>query len=244
MQEVKRFDLTVDELRPIISWPYFDHAWGMTHQRGREEYAALRRDADALLDSWRGSSVAHALLMEVEANADGDDIVLPTCRLPMLRQQTGVPPMLCLADFVRPASMDIKDRIGLFCTTVDADLDGLHSTDPYQQMLAQTLADRLAEATAEYLSTQMSGIRPAVGYPSMPDMSLNFLLESVMQMSQIGISLTSSGMMIPHASVSGIILPHPQASYFSVGPIGADQLQDYASRRGYSVEEMKRFIGK
>jgi cobalamin-dependent methionine synthase I len=140
------------------------------------------------------------------------------------------------------------------------------NTDPYQKMMAQLLADRLAEAAAERMHEQVrktywgyapdehlsmadlhaerfQGIRPAVGYPSLPDTSLNFLIDSLLQMQQIGIRLTESGAMRPHASVSGLMLSHPQARYFSLGPIGEDQLADYARRRGIPITMMRKFLG-
>lgn len=135
-----------------------------------------------------------------------------------------------------------EDTIGAFSVTVDAHMPELTSDDPYTRMLSQVLADRLAEATAERVSEIMPGIRPAVGYPSMPDLSINFLLDKLIDFSSIGVRLTESGMMIPHASISGLIFTNPKAHYFTVGTIGADQLADYASRRGFSLDEMKKYI--
>ena len=86
------------------------------------------------------------------------------------------------------------------------------------------------------------GIRPAVGYPSLPDTSVNFLLSDLIGMKQIGIHLTETGMMQPHASVSGFMFAHPKARYFDLGKISEDQLRDYARRRGVSVELMRRFL--
>ena len=86
------------------------------------------------------------------------------------------------------------------------------------------------------------GIRPAVGYPSMPDTSLNFLLDRLIDFSSVGIRLTESGMMMPHASVSGLMLAHPRARYFNLGRIDETQLRDYARRRGVPVELMRRFL--
>mgnify|MGYP000130724361 FL=1 len=86
------------------------------------------------------------------------------------------------------------------------------------------------------------GIRPAVGYPSLPDQSVNFVLNELLDMKQIGISLTENGMMKPHASVSGLMFAHPASCYFSIGKIGEDQLTDYANRRGMNIEEMKKFL--
>jgi hypothetical protein len=89
---------------------------------------------------------------------------------------------------------------------------------------------------------RFQGIRPAVGYPSLPDTSLNFVIDSLLDLSQIGIRLTQSGAMKPHASVSGLMIAHPRARYFSLGKIGEDQLLDYARRRGLPVEYLRRFL--
>ena len=193
-------------------------------------------------------------------------------RIPCLRQQQGNAPYLCLADFVLPISKSLTPnnshlttRIGLFATTVDIGLENDFDADDYQKMLVQLLADRLAEAAAERMHEQVrkefwgyakdeqltipemlvekfQGIRPAVGYPSLPDASLNFILDDLIDMKQIGIRLTESGAMKPHASVSGLMLAHPQARYFSIGKIGEDQLGDYARRRGLPIEVCRKFL--
>ena len=89
---------------------------------------------------------------------------------------------------------------------------------------------------------KFQGIRPAVGYPSLPDTRVNFIRSDIIGMKQIGISLTESGMMRPHASVSGLMLAHPKARYFDLGTIGEDQLRDYAMRRGLPIELMRKYI--
>jgi cobalamin-dependent methionine synthase I len=210
----------------------------------------------------------HALFRLIEANSEENDLWLEETRFPCLRQQTKREGdfYLCLADFVRPRSQNIKDKIGIFATSADASMESLFPGDAYRRMLVQTLADRLAEATAEKLHEQVrkeywgyapdeklsirqmhneefQGIRPAVGYPSLPDQSVNFILDELLDMAQIGINLTENGMMMPHASVSGLMLAHPASRYFSVGKIDEEQLTDYASRRGMPVEEMRRFLG-
>ena len=86
------------------------------------------------------------------------------------------------------------------------------------------------------------GIRPAIGYPSLPDQSVNFILDSLLDMGEIGITITEHGAMYPHSSVSGLIIAHPQARYFSVGKITEEQLADYASRRGLPIGEMRKFL--
>ena len=162
-------------------------------------------------------------------------------------------------------SLPHSTKIGLFATSVDIGLETDFSSDAYQKMLAQLLADRLAEAAAERVHEQVrkefwgyakdeqltipemliekfQGIRPAVGYPSLPDASLNFILDDLLDMKQIGIRLTESGAMKPHASVSGLMLAHPKAHYFSIGKIGEDQLRDYARRRGLPIEVCRKFL--
>ena len=187
---------------------------------------------------------------------------------PLLRQQTPKrdgSPFLCLSDFIRPISSGIPDTIGAFASSIDADMEGLYEQDPYKHLLVQTLSDRLAEAAtekmheyvrkeawgyakdenlgiADLLVEKYQGIRPAVGYPSLPDQSVNFLLDELLDMKQIGILLTENGAMYPHASVCGLMFSHPASEYFSVGKIGEDQLEDYARRRGKSIEEMCKFL--
>lgn len=258
----------VGELKPYINWPYFDYAWGVG-SKGRHERTELRREADAMLVELEGRYSAHALFGIFTANSDGDDILVDGVRIPMLRQQHAAganQTSLCLADFVRPLSKGVPDEVGVFATTVDAALEKDFATaDPYRKMMAQTLADRLAEAAAEKMHQEVrtsywgyapderltiqqlhieafQGIRPAVGYPSLPDTSVNFILSDLLDMKQIGIRLTESGMMMPHASVSGLMIAHPKARYFNLGKIGEDQLRDYAARRGVPVELMRRFL--
>lgn len=187
---------------------------------------------------------------------------------PLLRQQTPRKdggPFVCLSDYIRPLASGIPDTIGIFAASVGGEMETLYKEDAYKYLLVQTLADRLAEAATEkmheyvrkeawgyakdehlsmneLLDEKFQGIRPAVGYPSLPDQSVNFLLDELLDMKQIGISLTENGAMSPHASVCGLMFAHPAASYFSVGKIGEDQLEDYARRRGKSVEEMRKFL--
>ena len=189
-------------------------------------------------------------------------------RIPLLRQQHPAQETahcLCLSDFLRPLSSGIRDMVGVFATSVDSGLETDFASDAYQKMMTQLLADRLAEAAAERMHEQVrkkywgyapdenlsiaemqaekfQGIRPAVGYPSLPDASLNFLLNDLLDMAQIGIRLTESGAMRPHASVSGLMLAHPQSRYFSLGRIGDDQLHDYARRRNLPATLLRKFL--
>ena len=252
----------ISTLIPYINWPYFYFAWQVKDEK---EKMRLHTEADAFLNQLEGRYHAYALFELYEANSDDDDIVIGSKHLPLLRQQQGSAPFLCLSDFIRPLSSGILDRVGVFATSVDMGLETDFDADPYQKMMAQLLADRLAEAAAERMHEQVrkeywgyakdeqlsipgmlvekfQGIRPAIGYPSLPDTSLNFVLNELLDMRQIGIRLTESGAMKPHASVSGLMLAHPKAHYFNLGKIGEDQLRDYARRRGLPVEVLRKFL--
>lgn len=256
----------ISEIVPYFNWAYFFYAWSM-NGKAKDAQLELRSEAEKLLADMEGRYHTRAVFALCEANSEGDDIIINGTRVPMLRQQKVIPgkPNLCLADFIRPASSGIKDTIGLFATSVDAAFTSNNEGDPYQRMLSQTLADRLAEATAEkfhedvrkkywgyatdeqltikdLLAERYQGIRPAVGYPSIPDTSMNFLLYELLDMKGIGINLTESGMMVPHASVSGFMFAHPQSRYFDLGKIDDEQLEDYAHRRNKPVEELRKYL--
>ena len=256
----------ISEIVPYINWAYFFYAWSM-NGKAKDAQQELRSEAEKLLADMEGRYHTRAVFALCEANSEGDDIIINGTRVPMLRQQKVIPgkPNLCLADFIRPASSGIKDTIGLFATSVDAAFTSNNEGDPYQRMLSQTLADRLAEATAEkfhedvrkrywgyatdeqltikdLLAERYQGIRPAVGYPSIPDTSMNFLLYELLDMKGIGINLTESGMMVPHASVSGFMFAHPQSRYFDLGKIDDEQLVDYAHRRNKPIEELRKYL--
>ena len=269
----------ISELIPYINWPYFFFAWQVKEQSEKDR---LRQEAEAFLQQLEGKYHAYGLFELFDAHSDGDDIVVckgdrsqesGVSRIPCLRQQQGNPPYLCLSDFLPPHIISTdsclltpdSSKLGVFATSVSLGLETDFDSDPYQKMMAQLLADRLAEAAAERMHEQVrkeywgyakdeklsipdmlvekfQGIRPAVGYPSLPDTSLNFVLDDLIDMKQIGIRLTESGAMKPHASVSGLMLAHPEARYFSIGKIGEDQLRDYARRRGLPLELCRRFL--
>lgn len=162
------------------------------------------------------------------------------------------------------------NTIGLFATTVSQPPLNAHLSSPnldYVDLKVQlsTLSDRLAEATAEKMHEEVrkhhwgyakdeqltmrelheerfQGIRPAVGYPSLPDQSINFLIDELLPLSEIGITLSENGAMSPHCSVSGLMFAHPKAHYFSVGSISEEQLLDYARRRGITPDQAKKFL--
>ena len=263
----------ISELTPFINWLYFYHAWGLSG-KPREDKEKMKQEALQMLASWEKKYHTHAIFRLFEACSEGDDLIFflseKKLRFPMLRQQhPSAPgePNLCLADFIRPLSQGIRDQIGVFCTSVDGTIIDEYRHDDYLNMMAQTLCDRLAEATAEKLHEEVrrdraywgyapdenltieqqhreeyQGIRPAIGYPSFPDTSANFLIDQLIDMKQAGIRLTETGMMTPHASVSGLMFAHPKSRYFELGKIGDDQLRDYARRRGVPVELMRRFL--
>lgn len=263
----------ISELTPYINWLYFYHAWGLSG-KPREDKEKMKQEALQMLASWEEKYHTHAIFRLFEVCSEGDDLIFflseKKLRFPMLRQQhPSAPgePNLCLADFIRPLSQGIRDQVGVFCTSVDGTIIDEYRHDDYLNMMAQTLSDRLAEATAEKLHEEVrrdreywgyapdenltieqqhreeyQGIRPAIGYPSLPDTSANFLIDQLIDMKQAGIRLTETGMMTPHASVSGFMFAHPKSRYFELGKIGDDQLRDYARRRGVPVELMRRFL--
>ena len=275
-----KIDYDISDLQPYVNWDYFFYAWGM-HNKPESKRQQLRQEAEQILTRLQGRYRAHALFELFSAYSDGDDVVvfggensaMDGQRLPFLRQQQAGSDFLCLADFISPQDIShtsglssrITSQLGIFATSVDHGLEADFDHDPYEKMMVQLLADRLAEAAAECMHEavrkqywgyapdehltmqqlhveQFQGIRPAVGYPSLPDTSFNFLIDQLIGLRQIGIRLTDSGAMRPHASVSGLMMAHPQARYFSLGKIGDDQLCDYARRRGLPVEVMRKFL--
>jgi 5-methyltetrahydrofolate--homocysteine methyltransferase len=188
----------------------------------------------------------------------------------MLRQQTahtGEQPYVSLADFVAPAGAP-RDYVGAFTVTAGIGLDALVAGfeaehDDYQAIIAKALADRLAEAAAEWLhekarrewyapderlepaellKEKFRGIRPAFGYPACPDHSEKATLFDLLQAGEAGVTLTEHFAMLPAASVSGLYLGHPEARYFAVGRIDRDQVDAYARRRGVPVAEVERWL--
>lgn len=292
--EITKVTYNIHDLAEYINWIYFFHAWGFQprftgiadihgcdacraswlasfpeEERAKAaEAMQLHKEANRILNKLDANFKVFAIYRLMEANADGDDLLLEGKRFPLLRQQTRIKPedpFLCLSDFVRPVEGGIKDTVGAFATTIDPNMELLFKEDDYKLMLVKTLAERLAEAAAEkvhedirkkiwgyapdekltkreLLNEEYQGIRPAVGYPSLPDISVSFLLDELLDMKQIGISLTENGMMQPHASVCGLMFAHPASRYFSVGKIGTDQLTDYAKRRGVTVDVMRKYL--
>jgi 5-methyltetrahydrofolate--homocysteine methyltransferase len=192
--------------------------------------------------------------------------------LPVLRQQTNKPEgqhNLSLADFLLPQQTGRTDYMGMFATSVSGteflSAKYMVNGDDYMSLLIQSISDRLAEAAAEWLHWKVRtkfwgyasteklntdellrekyrGIRPAVGYPSLPDLSLIFDINNRMALEKIGIKLTENGAMKPNASVCGLIFAHPQASYFMVGKISEEQRMLYAKQKFMTVEESYKWL--
>ena len=267
-------------LREMIDWQFFFLAWEL-----KGKYPAILRqpaarelfdDANALLDGIiaDGSLRAAGAYGFWPAHAEGDDIVIGPgdvpghgdVRLPMLRQQTAKPagrPNRCLADYLAPA----EDHLGGFAVAIHGagELAAGYEArlDDYRSIMVKALADRLAEAFAEYVHLQarrdwyepgaqpgadelhaerFRGIRPAFGYPACPDHSPKRDLFGLLDAPKVGMTLTESCAMTPAASVSGLLFAHPSARYFTVGRIGADQAGDYARRRGVDLAEAERWL--
>ncbi|MDR0699751.1 MAG: methionine synthase [Tannerella sp.] len=208
------------------------------------------------------------------AASNGDNIRIGNETFPMLRQQTMNDNGFCLslADYVMPEQEDGEDYIGVFAVTVGKYVESLcckyeKEHDTYNVMLVRTLSDRLAEASSEYLHEKVrreywgyapdenlpvdemfkahyQGIRPAVGYPSLPDQGLIFKMDNLLHLDKIGISLTENGAMSPLSSVAGFYFSHPESSYFMIGRISEEQLQDYAVRRGEDAGDLRRFLAQ
>jgi 5-methyltetrahydrofolate--homocysteine methyltransferase len=283
-------EVPLGELAKYIDWTFFFSAWEL---KGRypgilthPEYGAAARElfehAQSLLKRIIDGRLltARGVYGFWPANTDGDDIVVykddarrdELVRLPMLRQQEVIAdsrPNRSLADFIAPRESRVPDYIGMFALTAGLGADTLAKHfeadhDDYNAIMVKALADRLAEAFAEYLHAQARkdfgygqgeqltpeelaaekyrGIRPAYGYPACPDHSEKFKLFEVLDAKKQGLSLTESGAMLPAASVSGLYFSHPEAKYFNIGRIGRDQLESYAKRKGVSVEEAERWL--
>lgn len=261
------FNYDTETLAPFIDWSYFLHAWGIkAGLQNSTEAQEIINEAKELLKEWQDKECARALFALCDAHSCDDDIVVEGTAIPLLRQQhNDNKPNLCLSDFVSPRN----DKVGLFATCVTEGLATAHSNDPLHNLLVQTLAGRLAEAAATLMHREVrtkkkfwgyapneqftieqlnreefQGIRPAVGYPSLPDQSIIFTIDSIIGLDDIGISLTPNGAMQPHAAVCGLMISHPKAHYFGVGRISEEQLHDYAARRSMSVEKVQRFLTK
>jgi 5-methyltetrahydrofolate--homocysteine methyltransferase len=279
-------------LRDFIDWSPFFHTWGLKGIYPRifehPEYGAqahqLYTEANALLDQIIANHqlTARGVYGLFPANAVGDDIELYTDgtrtkvreRFRFLRQQAnreGSEPCRSLADFIAPKETGLQDYIGGFAVTSGIGLkelcDGFRAQhDDYNAIMAEAIADRLAEAFAECLHKRVReewgygcgeglsnadliqekyrGIRPAAGYPACPDHTEKGPLWRLLDVqANTGMLITESFAMWPGSSVSGLYFAHPESRYFSLGKIDRDQVADYAERKGMSVAEVERWLG-
>lgn len=263
-QQIENADLTKKDVWISQYPPYL--------QAKASEVFQLFVDAKKLLDSKKENPFfqINAVVGIFPASSNDEDIYIKTSsdcekRLPMLRQQTLNEKGVCLSltDF-----LDEENKfIACFATSVrnSASLSEKEQNDPYKTLLLQTLSDRLVEASAEWLHEQVrkklwgfavdenlsiedmkkskyQGIRPAIGYPSLPDQSLIFEIKKILPLHKIGITLTENGAMHPASSVCGLIFSNPKSEYFMIKTISKEQFENYAKRRGIFANELKRFL--
>jgi 5-methyltetrahydrofolate--homocysteine methyltransferase len=281
-------DVDLREIARCIDWAPFFQAWELSGpfpailddpvvgEAARNVYA----EGQAMLDEivagrWLSADGVAGIW---PAGADGDDIVLwadearatPLLTWRNLRQQNERPagkPNFCLSDFVAPSSVR-RDYVGAFAVTTGGAVETRvaaykAANDDYSALMLKSLADRLAEAFAEWLHRKVRtelwgyaqgealdnaalvreayrGIRPAPGYPACPDHSVKAALFEMLNAADAGMEVTENYAMLPAASVAGFYLAHPDARYFAVGKIGEDQLVDYATRSGIDIDTARR----
>jgi 5-methyltetrahydrofolate--homocysteine methyltransferase len=280
-------------LREFIDWTPFFHTWGMKgiyprildHAEQGTEARKLFAEGNALLDLIieKNLITARGVYGFFPASAVGDDVELYTestrtavlARFHFLRQQAnreGSEPCRSLADFIAPRQTGLSDHLGAFAVTSGIGLKELcdrfkAENDDYNAIMAEALADRLAEAFAECLHKRVRdewgygreeglspgdliqekyrGIRPAAGYPACPDHTEKGPLWRLLEVeANTGMLITESFAMWPGSSVSGLYFAHPESRYFSLGKIDRDQVADYAARKGMGVAEVERWLGQ
>ncbi|WP_370302765.1 methionine synthase [Rheinheimera baltica] len=285
-------DVDLNVLRDYIDWTPFFLTWQLSgkypailnHAEVGMEARRVFKDANAILDTMinEGHVKGKAVFGLFPANSDGEDIVVYTdesrstekVRLYNLRQQLQLrnnAPNCSLADFIAPVGSGVKDYIGGFAVSTGFGADEFAAKfaaehDDYNSIMVKALADRLAEALAEYLHLKVrreywgyaagetldneqlirelyQGIRPAPGYPACPEHTEKGTLWQLLDVeAQTGIVLTESYAMWPGAAVSGWYFGHPDSKYFAVSKIGDDQLIDYAAKKGWSKEEAESWL--
>jgi 5-methyltetrahydrofolate--homocysteine methyltransferase len=286
-------DFPLATLREFIDWSPFFHTWGLKGIYPRilehAEHGAQARqvfsEGNALLDVIIEKKLitARGVYGLFPASGLGDDVELYTNgtrgtvleRFHFLRQQSnreGSGPCRSLADFIAPKETGLPDHIGAFAVTSGIGLKELCDSyrakhDDYNAIMAEAIADRLAEAFAECLHKRVReewgygcaeglsnadliqekyrGIRPAAGYPACPDHTEKGLLWRLLDVqANTGMLITESFAMWPGSSVSGLYFAHPESRYFSLGKIDRDQVVDYSKRKGMSVDEVERWLGQ
>ena len=288
---LKNFPLAT--LRDFIDWTPFFHTWGLKgvyprildHEEQGAQARQIYTEANALLDLFVDKNLitAHGVYGLFPASAVGDDVELYTDatrgsvleRFHFLRQQSdrdGSEPCRSLADFIAPKETGLSDHIGAFAVTSGIGLKELCDRfraehDDYNAIMAEAIADRLAEAFAECLHKRVRdewgygcdeglsnadliqekyrGIRPAAGYPACPDHTEKGPLWHLLDVAaNTGMRITESFAMWPGSSVSGLYFAHAESRYFSLGKIDRDQVADYSARKAMSVAEVERWLGQ
>lgn len=267
---IRHFRLGVQEVEDHVNWRPFLHVWKIPPALADEilrrieendsddmtpavaEGVRIVSDAKRIIDRWKNDGQmieAKAGLIPARRSGDdivlhygGKDIVLPTIR----RTQT---PTIALSDFVN----DNDDHIGLFAVSFAIPDKGSSPKGDYQSLLQQSVADRLAEAATEVIHNMVHcdlwgldtprSIRPAVGYPSLPDQSAVFILDNLLNYASIGIKLTENGAMSPSSSTTGLIIGNPDARYFDVGKITSEMAEDYSRRRNIPLSRIRSLLG-
>jgi 5-methyltetrahydrofolate--homocysteine methyltransferase len=279
-------DVDLNEISTFIDWTPFFSTWEL---RGKypnifedkyvgEEAKKLFADAKAMLENiiTHKKLAAKAVLGVFEANEENGDVHLANgSKFNFLRQQRKMGnniPNLSLADYIAPKTSGKKDYLGAFAVTAGIGIESLIDAfeadhDDYNSIMVKAIADRLAEAMAEFMHQKMrkeiwgyaaeetltneelihekyQGIRPAAGYPASPDHTEKEMLWKLLDVEKnTGISLTESYAMYPTASVSGLYFTHPEAKYFAVGKIDTTQVADYAERKGADFNATKKWLG-
>ncbi len=281
--------IPIKDLVPYIDWSFFFTAWELKGRYPKilqdEKYGEAARELfshgqamlQELIDGEKlTANVAYGFW---PAWAEGDDIVLfedesrthEVARYPMLREQNSrgeTDPCLSLADFVAPQETGLMDYMGAFAVTAGIGAEEVarafeKDNDDYSAIMVKALADRLAEALAEYMHARARrewgyeteepsndeligekyrGIRPAFGYPACPDHRPKFALFELLQAGEAGMELTDSCAMTPAASVSGLYFGHPRAQYFNVNRVAKDQLEDYSQRMNCSLRDSEKWL--
>jgi 5-methyltetrahydrofolate--homocysteine methyltransferase len=286
-------DFPLAILRDFIDWSPFFHTWGLKgiyprifdHPEQGAQARQIFAEGNALLDriiekkliqarGVYGLFPASAISDDVELYTDGTRAKVQE-RFHFLRQQAsreGSEPCRSLADYIAPRETGLRDHIGAFAVTSGIGLKELcdrfrAENDDYNAIMAEALADRLAEAFAECLHKRVRdewgygceeglssadliaekyrGIRPAAGYPACPDHTEKGTLWRLLDVqAKTGMLITESFAMWPGSSVSGLYFAHPESRYFSLGKIDRDQVVDYAERKGMTVAEVERWLGQ
>jgi 5-methyltetrahydrofolate--homocysteine methyltransferase len=228
--------------------------------------------ANAVIGFWPANAVGDDIDLFADDTRSAPLATLHTLRQQMARENRRDRANTALADFIAPQDSGIADYVGGFAVTTgigepEAMAKYIDKTDDYSRIMLKALADRLAEAVAErmhervrrefwgyakgerlskeeLIAEQYRGIRPAPGYPAQPDHTEKATIFRLLDAErQAGIQLTESFAMWPGAAVSGLYLAHPESHYFGVGKVERDQVEDYAVRKGWSVEEAERWLG-